>query len=749
MSQINIKDYSLVGKSSKSAVEQGLAEADWYSSPLTRIELKDLLTRKNWPAIRDTTLWFGLLIGFAVWSYMWWGSWEAIFPMAIYGVLYASSSDSRWHESSHGTAFKTDWLNEVLYEIASFMVLRESTPWRWSHTRHHSDTIIVGRDPEIAVPRPPDLKALFLSFFNLQAIPKYFKQLLLHSVGRLGAEEKSYLPEDQYKATFFKARIYLSIYIGVIIICFYSQSIFPLMLIGLPNIYGAWLMPIYGYTQHAGLAENVLDHRLNCRTIKMNLINRFLYWNMNYHLEHHMFPLVPYHQLPKLHKLIRNDCPAPYSSLWEAYKEIVPTVLKQVKDPTYYVKRLLPQRNGSHAATDKAQTYRSDSNVTEDGWVEVCDASHLGQEDVIRFDHNGQTYALYQTKEGSYHGTDGICTHGNTHLAEGLVKGKLVECPKHNGRFDITDGSPARKPVCVALKTYPVKVEGSMLKINVSSRSDNDQQTHQFKVISNKNVSTFIKELVLEPLSPNLLSYKPGEYLQLDIPAYGTLSLADVEVESEYAETWEVLKRGDTEVKNDTKTRRNYSFASNPDSDRHLTFNVRIALPPLNSDYQAGIGSSYVFNLKAGDFVSGIGPFGEFHIKESEKEMVYLGGGAGMAPLRSHLSNLLETQVSTRKISFWYGARSEREVFYEDYFNGLSDQISNFSFHLALSEPEGPSDTPSGFIHEHLQKSYLSQHGDIKNIEFYLCGPPAMIQASSDMLKDLGVSEDQIRCDTF
>ena len=150
-------DYSLTGVNAARAVEKGLAEADWYQCPVPRATMRKLLERRDGPALRDTILWFALIIGSGWAGAALWGSWWAVIPFAIYGVLYASTSDSRWHESGHGTAFKTDWLNNALYEIASFMVMRESTVWRWSHTRHHSDTIIVGRDPEIAVPRHPEL----------------------------------------------------------------------------------------------------------------------------------------------------------------------------------------------------------------------------------------------------------------------------------------------------------------------------------------------------------------------------------------------------------------------------------------------------------------------------------------------------------------------------------------------------------------------------------------------------------------
>ena len=305
------QDYSLTGVNSELAIQKGLAEADWYQCAVPRETMRQLLVRRDGPAIRDTVIWFALIIGAGLATWKLWGSWWALLPYAIYCVLYASTSDSRWHESSHGTAFKTDWMNNALYEIASFMVMRESTVWRWSHNRHHSDTIIVGRDPEIAVPRPPDLKAIVLTFLGVRAYPNYFPAVLRHCLGRMSAAEKTFIPETEFPKVYPRARIYFLIYASAIGIAIYERSIFPVMLVGLASLFGYWLMPIYGMTQHAGLAENVLDHRLNCRTVYMNPINRFFYWNMNYHVEHHMFPLVPYHALPRLHAVVKEDCPRP------------------------------------------------------------------------------------------------------------------------------------------------------------------------------------------------------------------------------------------------------------------------------------------------------------------------------------------------------------------------------------------------------------------------------------------------------
>ncbi len=749
-------DYSLVGKDSKLAVEKGLADAKWYATPVPKEKMRELLKRRDGPAVRDTLLWFALLFIFGYCGYLLRGTWWAILPFAVYGVLYASVSDSRWHETSHGTAFKTDWMNNALYELASFMVLRESVPWRWSHTRHHSDTIIVGRDPEIAVPRPANLLVVFVNFFNVMAFRMYWRNVFLHVTGKLTAQESTYIPESESGKVFLRARIYVIIYAVILALCVFSGSILPLLYVGLSSFYGAWLMVVYGLTQHAGLAENVLDHRLNCRTVYMNPIHRYLYWNMGYHVEHHMFPLVPYHALPQLHALIKTDMPAPYHGLLEAYREIVPTLLRQSKDPTYFVKRQLPPPSDRAALVPATRAITADNKPVVRGWIEVIDSHLLQKEDVLRFDYNQKTYAIYRASDGQFYATEGLCTHGNAHLADGLVKGTLIECAKHNGRFDIRDGSPQRLPVCVGLKTYAVRESSGKLLLDLTSAGGygitTPATTYTFHVVSNDNVATFIKELVLEldGASP-VLDYQPGDYLQIDIPAYVERSLANLAVPTPYAAIWQAQHTFDFKAGNPNPCRRIYSMATNPALDRLLRFNIRLATPPRGVICNAGTGSSYLFSLQPGDTVTAIGPFGEFHVKETGREIVYLGGGTGMAPLRSHLSHLLETRKTTARISYWYGARSLRELFYQDYFDNLARQHENFSFHVALSEPQ-PEDHwqgHTGFIHDVLKRDYLDGHPDPQSIDYFLCGPPAMIQAAMVLLKNPGVPPTQIAYDEF
>ncbi|RJG40560.1 fatty acid desaturase family protein [Mesorhizobium sp. DCY119] len=338
------RNYSLIGRDARLAVENGLSAAEWYHTDIPRKQMKELMKRVDGPAIRDTALWFGLLALTALGGIWFWGSWAAVPFFICYGVLYGSASDSRWHECGHGTAFKTRWMNDAVYQIACFMIMREPTIWRWSHTRHHTDTIIVGRDPEIVAMRPPDIVSMLLNIFALKNVPTAFAKLLLHGTGRLTEEEKTFVPEMEQARVYAVARIWVAIHLCVLALALYFGSWLPLMLVGpLPSMYGGWFSHFVGMTQHAGLAENVLDHRLNSRTVYMNPVFRFLYWNMNYHVEHHMFPMVPYHALPQLHEIMKQDTPRPYAGCWEAYREIIPALIRQRREPEWFVRRELPQ----------------------------------------------------------------------------------------------------------------------------------------------------------------------------------------------------------------------------------------------------------------------------------------------------------------------------------------------------------------------------------------------------------------------
>ena len=336
------RDYSLVGAGARRAVEAGLVSAEWYHSDVPRKTMKELMQRSDQPAIRDSMIWIALHLVTAAGGIYFWGTWACVPFFFVYGVVYGSACDSRWHECGHGTAFKTPWMNDVVYQIASFQVMRNPVTWRWSHARHHTDTIIVGRDAEIAVMRPPALLKLALAFVGIPDAFTSLRALWRNALGELAPDEKNFIPASEQPKAISAARVHIAIYAATLLTALAMRSFLPLMLIGLPRMYGCWHLVMTGLLQHGGLADNVLDHRLNSRTVYMNPLSRFIYWNMNYHVEHHMFPMVPYHALPRLHALIKNDLPPPNASILDGYREMIPAVLKQLRDPEYYLRRQLP-----------------------------------------------------------------------------------------------------------------------------------------------------------------------------------------------------------------------------------------------------------------------------------------------------------------------------------------------------------------------------------------------------------------------
>jgi Na+-transporting NADH:ubiquinone oxidoreductase subunit F len=277
------------------------------------------------------------------------------------------------------------------------------------------------------------------------------------------------------------------------------------------------------------------------------------------------------------------------------------------------------------------------------------------------------------------------------------------------------------------------------------------------EVISNRNVATFIKEFKVRLPEGEHLEFKSGGYVQIDVPRVEVDFSKDIDVEEEYRSEWDKYKMWDLKLNNIEETFRAYSMANHPAEGNVIILNIRIATPPWDKakcNYMKvppGICSSYIFSRKPGDKVTISGPYGEFFIKDTNREMIYIGGGAGMAPLRSHIFHLFHTLKTTRKVSYWYGARSLREIFYEDEFREIEKKFPNFTFNIALSEPL-PEDNwtgLTGFIHQVVYDQYLGKVEEPEEIEFYMCGPPLMNEAVQKMLYDLGVPQDMIDFDDF
>ncbi len=277
------------------------------------------------------------------------------------------------------------------------------------------------------------------------------------------------------------------------------------------------------------------------------------------------------------------------------------------------------------------------------------------------------------------------------------------------------------------------------------------------EVVSNKNVATFIKEFVVKLPEGETLNFRSGGYIQIDVPKCEVDFSKDIFVEEEFRDEWDKYKMWDLKMVNKEETFRAYSMANHPAENNIIMLNVRIATPPWDKKTNSfmkvnpGVCSSYIFSRKPGDKVMISGPYGEFFIKDTDREMMFIGGGAGMAPMRSHIFDLFLTKRTTRKATFWYGARSKREIFYEEHFRKIEQEFPNFKFIIALSEPkpEDNWDGFTGFIHQVIYDQYLSKHESPEDIEYYLCGPPLMNQAVLKMLDNLGVPKEMIAFDDF
>jgi Na+-transporting NADH:ubiquinone oxidoreductase subunit F len=276
------------------------------------------------------------------------------------------------------------------------------------------------------------------------------------------------------------------------------------------------------------------------------------------------------------------------------------------------------------------------------------------------------------------------------------------------------------------------------------------------EVVSNRNVATFIKEFVVRLPEGESMDFVPGGYIQIDVPKYEAV-FSDFLIEDQFKDDWGTYKMWDIRIKNNEETYRAYSMANYPAEKNLIKLNIRIATPPWDNvkkqymNVPPGLCSTYIFSRKPGDKVVISGPYGEFHIKDTKSEMIYIGGGAGMAPLRSHIFHLFKTLKTERKVSYWYGARSLREVFYEDEFRAIEKDFPNFTFNLALSEPL-PEDNwtgYTGFIHKVLIDNYLCKHEEPEDIEYYFCGPPQMNSAVLRTLDVLGVPKENIAFDDF
>ena len=318
----------------------------WYRCKIDDQIYKELLKKSDWQGTKHILIFFTSLFICGGMAYYTWGSWWTVLWFFLYGTIY-SCGNPIWHETGHKTAFKSKLPNEIFYQIGSFMTGFEPTRWHWSHFRHHGYTLFTDPlDFEAQVQKPTDLLFIlchvipFGLLFYLHRSAQF--ESLKHALGITTPVMEECIPKRERSKCRWISRIHVTIWLGSIILSLYFKSWLPVLYILLPNFYGKTLFEIFGIIQHAGLLNNSKDHRLSTRDVYLNPIFSFLYWHMEYHIEHHMYPMIPSYNLKKLHALIKHQLPPAKKNLWDAYKEIIPAILKQAKNPNYKIDVQLP-----------------------------------------------------------------------------------------------------------------------------------------------------------------------------------------------------------------------------------------------------------------------------------------------------------------------------------------------------------------------------------------------------------------------
>ena len=441
----------------------------WYKCDISRKELRELMQRNDRDGIVRVGLFFIILIALGYLAYRTIGTWWMIPAFFAYGTVYCFLNHIM-HEAHHRTPFKSTWLNNIVHWICGFCHGAEPIFDRWGHTQHHTYTYFYDFDPEVPTKRPANLWVLLGSYFGIGIIKPL--PIIKHALGIKTKAAVEYAPESEWNKMVWSARAWLLGYGLIIASCLYFHTILPLVFTLFARFYGAFIPTALNNTQHVGLAANVYDHRLCTRNVKVNPILSFFYMNMEHHIEHHMFPGVPFHALSKLHEKVKSQLPRIYSSTFEAYQEMIPTLLRQQKDPSYYVTPVLPEiaeHQAPESDADSEPIVSQEETVSEDNikWIPAISAADLEINDVTGFEYGGKHFAIYRLSDG-YFASEGKCTHAGAILANGLVIDNAIECPAHQGRFDIRTGKATCSPACIDLETFPVEVRDGRVYIGLS-----------------------------------------------------------------------------------------------------------------------------------------------------------------------------------------------------------------------------------------------------------------------------------------
>ena len=454
----------------------------WFKPSLTRATLTRLSQRSDSEALKRVSVYFALLAAFgAISTWLWLrGSWWFLASYAVYCFVW-SFANATGHEACHYTPFRRLWLNNALLYTSSWMLNWEPVTVRWVHARHHTYTSIVGADAEYLLPNPIRRRDLANLVLGTNHFWNYNKELVQLAIKRPNATIGSAVPTDDMALTTRNARMFLLAYAAVIGSCFVLWTPLPVVILMLPRVIGEPMHGVLRALQHGGLETEAADHRRTTRSMYVSQPLQWLYCNMNFHIEHHMYPMVPFHALPALHTEIKDQLPVPTAGVRAGMAEILTTMRRQRVDSDYRLPNRVPEGTDQYielplatpnaavdnAAVDNAAVDNAavDNAAVDSAGVVLCDVTDVPLSDVLGVERGGVRYAVCRTADGVVYVVDDTCTHHSARLSEGVLIGCEIECPMHQGRFDVTTGEATRRPAREPLATYAVEVVAGQVRV--------------------------------------------------------------------------------------------------------------------------------------------------------------------------------------------------------------------------------------------------------------------------------------------
>ncbi len=449
---------------------------DWFKADIDRQTLIKLSQRSDRLGLRRIGAYFALLGALGVLSVALWGSWWFLAAYAVFCFVW-SFANAVGHEACHYTPFASRRLNDAVLYVTAWMLNMEPVTERWVHARHHSFTSMVDDDAEYLLPNPISRRDFANLLFGTNHFWNYNKELVLTACRRPTSMIVASVPAGQGEmgAAVRNARLFLALY-GIVIV--WSVSIWsplPFVMLMLPRVVGEPMHGIVRILQHGGLETEVADHRRTTRSMYVSRPFQWIYLNMNFHIEHHMFPMVPFHALPQLHSEIKDQLPEPSPGIWAGMTEVVRAMRRQRIDSSYRIPNRVPQGlkrldpgSSVHSVATASPLIATPARKVAAAVVDVCALAEVPKGDVIGVECDGQRYAVGRTSDGTLFAVSDTCTHQKARLSEGLLTGCELECPMHQGRFDVLTGEPTRRPARRPLATYPVEVVEGRVQIRAT-----------------------------------------------------------------------------------------------------------------------------------------------------------------------------------------------------------------------------------------------------------------------------------------